>query len=217
MLFRSLSDIERLAEIPRLVRLCAARSANELNVASIARDIGIPAKTIDGYLALLANAFIITLLPAWSTNLSAKVVRAPKLHLVDPGLAGHLMGATPAPPGTQPTWIGPLLETFVASEIRRQLAWSRQPPSMWHFRDRSGPEVDIVLEHPDGRIVGIEVKASSTIAPRDLRGLTYLRDRLGTRFHRGVVLSTAPEAVPAGDRISALPISALWEPTQALS
>ncbi len=207
----AISDIDRLNEIPRLVRLCAARSAAELNVASLSREMGIPAKTLDGYLALLANAFVLRLVPAWSTNLSAKVVRAPKLHLVDPGLAAHLVGVTGTSSHVPTAPIGPLLETFAVTEIDRQLVWSKNQPTLWHFRDRSGPEVDIVLEHPDGRVVGIEVKASSTVGAKDFRGLTFLRERLGTRFHRGIVLSTAPEALPFGDRLVALPLSALWD------
>jgi uncharacterized protein len=207
----TISDIERIAEIPRLVRLCAARSAGELNVASLARDMGIPAKTIDGYLAVLVNAFVLRLVPAWSTNLSAKVVRSPKVHLVDPGLAAHLLGVTLADTYSPTAPIGPLIESFAVMEVDRQLAWASHRPSLWHFRDRGGPEVDILLEHADGRIVGIEVKASSTIDLRDFRGLKFLRDRLGSRFHYGVVLSTAPEALPAGDRLAALPLSALWE------
>jgi hypothetical protein len=206
----ALSDIERIAEIPRLVRLCAARSAQELNVSAIAGEIGIPAKTVDAYLTLLANAFILKPIPAWSTNLSAKVVRRPKLHLVDSGLAAHLLGVTAASAHVPGAPIGPLVETFAAMEIVRQLPWSVECPRLSHFRDRGGPEVDLILEHPDGRIAGVEVKASSTVRAADFRGLRVLAERLGGRFAFGVVLHTAPEALPYGDRLAALPLSALW-------
>jgi predicted AAA+ superfamily ATPase len=95
-------------------------------------------------------------------------------------------------------------------ELIRQLPWSGERPTVSHFRDRSGAEVDLILEHPDGRIAGIEVKASSSVGARDFRGLQFLRDRLGERFAYGAVLHTAPEAVPFGDRLAALPLSALW-------
>jgi uncharacterized protein len=206
----ALSDIDRIAEIPRLVRLCAARSAQELNVAAIAGEIGIPAKTIDSYLALLSDAFILKTIPAWSTNLSAKVVRRPKLHLVDSGLAAHLLGVTAASSHVPGAPIGPVIETFAAMQLVRQLPWSQQRPTLWHFRDRSCKEVDLILEHPDGRIFGVEVTASSTITARDFRGLNFLKDRLGERFAYGVVLHTANEALTFGDRLAALPLSALW-------
>jgi predicted AAA+ superfamily ATPase len=185
-------------------------SAQEPNVAAIAGEIGIPAKTIDSYLALLSDAFILKTIPAWSTNLSAKVVRRPKLHLVDSGLAAHLLGVTAASSHVPSAPIGPVIETFAAMQLVRQLPWSEQRPTLWHFRDRSGKEVDLILEHPDGRIVGVEVKASSTITAGDFRGLNFLKERLGERFAYGVVLHTANEALTFGDRLAALPLSALW-------
>jgi len=207
---RDLAAIERLAELPRLVRLCAARTAQELNVSALASDFGVPIRTTDGYLALLANAFLVHLLPAWSTNLSSKVVRRPKLLMADSGLAAHLVGADRSTLEGPDPRLGPLLETFVVNEIRKQTTWSRHRPSLCHFRDRGGTEVDLILEHPDGRIVGVEVKATSTPRASDLTGLRFLSNRLGERFHFGVLLSAAPEATPFGPRMAALPVSALW-------
>jgi hypothetical protein len=205
-----LAAIERLAELPRLLRLCAARTATELNVSAVATAFGVPARTVDGYLALLATAFLVHLVPAWSTNLSSKVVRRPKLVLSDSGLAAHLVGATTTSVARPHGPLGQLLETFVVNELRKQVTWSNHRPSLSHFRDRSGVEVDIVLEHPDGRVAGVEVKATSTPRAADLRGLRFLADRLGDRFHFGVLLTAAPEATPFGPRMAALPVSALW-------
>ena len=95
-------------------------------------------------------------------------------------------------------------------ELRKQSTWSTSSAQLYHFRDRSGVEVDFVLEHPDGRIVGIEVKATSTPRREDFRGLMFLADRLGDRFAYGVVLNTAPEATPFGPKLAALPLDALW-------
>jgi hypothetical protein len=207
---RELADIERLAEVPRLLRLCAARTATELNVSAVASDLGVPRRTTDGYLSLLSTAFLIHLVPAWSTNLSSKVVRRPKLLMADTGLAAHLVGADATSLRRPDGPVGQLLETFVANEVRKQATWSRHRPSLWHFRDRSGVEVDLVLEHSDGRVIGIEVKATSTPRAADLKGLRFLSDRVGDRFHYGLLLSAAPEATPFGPRIAALPVSTLW-------
>lgn len=203
-----IAQIERAAELPRLVRLCAARTATELNVTNIASEFGVPARTVDGYVAHLQTSFLIRLVPAWSTNVSAKVVRRPKLILCDVGLAAHLGGATDLAPHDART--GPLLETLVGTELERQLSWSTGGATLWHFRDRGGHEVDYLLESPDGRVVGIEVKASMTPRQSDARGLRLLADRLGGRFQFGFLLSAAPEALPLGPRLAALPISALW-------
>jgi predicted AAA+ superfamily ATPase len=207
-----ISAIEHLAEIPKLLQLCATRTGNELNVSAVANDLGLPGRTVDGYLAVLAQAFLIERIPAWSTNLSKKVIRRPKLVMTDTGLAAHLIRASSSTTDRIGGPFGQLLETFVANEIRKQLTWSTETPSLWHFRDRDGAEVDLVLEHPDGRVVGIEVKATSTPSSADLRGLHFLADRLGDRFHFGVLLHTAPEATRFGPNIAALPVSALWSP-----
>ncbi|WP_329475720.1 ATP-binding protein [Kribbella sp. NBC_01484] len=208
---RDLSSIERLAEIPRLLRLCAARTGTELNVSALAGEFGFPTRTVDGYLALLTQAFLVDRIPAWSTNLSRKVIRRPKLVLTDTGLASFLIGANQSNVAQIGGPLGQLMETFVANEIKKQLTWSNGRPSLWHFRDRDGAEVDLVLEHPDGRVVGIEVKATSSPSADDLRGLRFLADRLGDRFHFGVLLHTAPEATRFGPNLAALPASVLWE------
>ncbi|MCA1846946.1 MAG: ATP-binding protein, partial [Actinobacteria bacterium] len=208
-----LAALERLADIPRLLQLCAARTGMELNVSAIAVDLGIPARTMSGYLARLETAFLLRLVPAWSTNLSAKVVRRPKLFISDVGLAAHLQGATLSSlTRSGPVGVGPLLETLVATELIRQLSWSDTPATLGHFRDRSGVEVDLVLEHSDGRIVGVEIKATSTPRAEDLRGLRFLAERLGARFAYGCLLTLAREATPFGRQFAALPISVLWDP-----
>lgn len=201
--------LERLSEIPRLLRICAARTGTELNVTALGSDLGIPGRTMAGYVAALEASFLIRLVPAWSTNLSAKVVRRPKLFVSDVGLASHLQDATAASIGQ--SGAGPLLETLVATELLRQMSWSETPATLGHFRDRSGIEVDLILEHADGRIAGLEVKTTSTPRAEDFRGLRFLADRLGDRFAYGCLLTTAPEATPFGPNLAALPVSALWD------
>jgi uncharacterized protein len=108
---------------------------------------------------------------------------------------------------------GPLVEGFVLGAIRRQLAWSTTRADLFHFRDAQGREADAVLESSDGRIVALEIKSATSITAKDLSGLTYLRDRLGDRFHRGIVLHTGPDTLPQGDRLWSMPIAALWAST----
>lgn len=207
---REIAEIERLAEIPQLLRLCAARTSSELNVAELSNQLGIPARTGSAYVARLATAFLVHTIPAWSTNVSSKVIRRPKMSVVDSGLAAHLAGAKPETLQRDANMLGPLLETFVANELRRQIVWSDRKPSLWHFRDRDGAEVDLVLEAADGGIVGIEVKATSSPSRADLKGLQFLADRLGDRFRFGVLLCLAPEALRMGERLAVLPVDSLW-------
>jgi predicted AAA+ superfamily ATPase len=81
---------------------------------------------------------------------------------------------------------------------------------LFHFRDAKGMEVDLVLEGADGRVAGVEVKASSTFDERDVANLAKLRDRLGSDFAHGVVLYLGADVLPIGERLTALPLSALW-------
>lgn len=205
---RAVTDATYLRELPRLLRLCAARTAGELNITDLARDLGLSRPTTDSYLAHLEAVFLIQTIPAWSTNLTARVVRRPKLTLTDTGLTARLLGGRLR---SDPEVAGRLIETFVAGELRAQAEWSEAHPSLFHFRDRDGAEVDLVLESGDGRVVGVEVKAGATVRAEDLRGLRLLERRLGSDFAVGIVLCTAPEPRHLGGRLWILPISALWQ------
>jgi predicted AAA+ superfamily ATPase len=189
------------------LRLCAARTSGELNVTDLARDLGLSRPTVERYLAHLEAVFLIQTVPAWSTNLTARVVRRPKLTITDPGLAARLLGGRLR---SDPELAGRLVETFVVGELRAQAEWSQARPSLFHFRDRDGAEVDLVMESGDGRVVGIEVKTGATVRAEDLRGLRLLEQRFGPDFAAGIVLCTAPEPRHLGGRLWILPISALW-------
>jgi predicted AAA+ superfamily ATPase len=106
--------------------------------------------------------------------------------------------------------IGPLLETFVVGEIRKQVGWSKVQPEIHHFRSAAQEEVDIVLEDRRRRVVAIEVKASSAVDERDFRHLKRLRENLGGRFLTGIVLHPGREAVTFGPELHALPLTTLW-------
>lgn len=208
---RQLSDIDRAARIPQVLEICAARSGHEVNVTNLSSDLGIPARTLDGYLSLLSSAFLIHLIPSWSTRISGKVVRRPKMVLLDSGLAASLRGADEASllDGRDGA-LGPLLETFVATEILKMVSWSASRPRVSHFRDRGGSEVDLVLEYPGRGVVALEVKATVTVKDEHFRGLRLLSDRLGDRFLFGAVLSLTPSVSSWGPRMAALPVDALW-------
>lgn len=205
---RALTDARYLRELPRLLRLCAARTSGELNVADLARDLGLSRTTTDSYLAHLEAVFLIQSVPAWSTNLTARVARRPKLMVTDTGLAARLLGGRLS---TDPELAGRLVETFVAGELRAQAEWSQARPGLFHYRDRDGAEVDLIMESGDGRVVGVEVKVGATVRAEDLRGLRLLERRLGSDLAAGIVLCTAAEPRHLGGRLWIVPISALWE------
>lgn len=96
-------------------------------------------------------------------------------------------------------------------ELKKQCTWSLVKPDLFHFRSHDGSEVDFILEEPGGRLVGVEVKASTAVANTDFKGLRYLADRVPMRFHRGIVLYTGAEMLSFGPKLHAVPLPALWQ------
>lgn len=193
-----------------VLNLAAARTAQLLNKSGMARDAGVEFRTLAAHLDLLADLFIIRLLAPWSTNLTSRISKAPKLHVTDAALAAYLLGKDPDALRLDAVQAGALLETFAVMEVLRQLEWSDEGQQPFFYRDRLGHEVDLLLERRGGEVVAVEVKSGVKIAPGDLRGMRFLRDRLGRRFHAGVVLFTGPLGYRIEDRIYAAPLAALW-------
>ena len=172
-------------------------------------------KTALRYLDLLEQTFAVRTLPSWSNNAVKRLVKAPKLHFVDTGLAAHLVNCTAEKLTPEKGPFGPLLESFVLGELDKQNRWSEGRYSFSHFRDKDGAEVDIVVENHEGRIAGVEIKAAATVGRRDFAGLTKLAAAAGDRFAGGVVLYDGEQSLPFGEGKRAVPISALWAPNKA--
>jgi len=208
---RDLANIEGLTAMPRLLSLLASRVGSLVNQAELARSLGIPQTTLKRYMALLQATFLLQLLPPWSSNLGKRLVKSPKLYLSDTGLAASLLGAGGDEGLKDLQLLGPLVENFVVMELRKQITWSRTQPTMFHFRTLTGQEVDVVLESPSGKIVGVEVKTSASVRAGDLRGMRVLAEQTGNRFAGGVVLYAGGEVVPFARNMHAIPLPALWQ------
>lgn len=209
---KDLSGARQVLELPRLLALVAARTAGELVVANLHRAIGLGSRnTTEIYLGYLQMTYLVLLVPAWSRNLSSKIIRRPRMHITDSGLAAFLLGKSPeslARP-TDPAR-GQLLESFVVNELHRQVTWLDEDVRLYHLRERGGPEIDIVAEAVDGRFVAIEVKSSPQIDRHDARHLERLVNQAPDDFVCGIVLHTGERTYRLGDRLLALPISCLW-------
>ena len=213
MVQRDLRDISRigsLRSIPKLLKLAASQTARLINVSDLAAPFQVSRPTIRDYVTLLERIFLVDELQPWRSNRLKRLVKTPKLHLADSGLACALLGITAAGLWQDRTMLGQLLETFVYGELRRQASGVSEPVEFSHYRDKDGAEVDIVIEHVGARVSGVEVKASSTVHPTDFRGLRRLREATGKRFVCGVVLYDGEMTVGFGDDMFAVPIAALW-------
>lgn len=209
---RDLARVDALHTLPNLLKLLAARASGLLNLADVGRDAGLPHTTLTRYLALLETVFLVHRLPAWSRNLGKRLVKAPKLHLVDTGLACHLIGADKRRLSEDRSLLGRLLESFVVGELRKQVSWTDPRAALFHLRTAAGSEADVVIEKPDGSVAAIEVKASATVAASDFAALAALREQLGRQFRGGAVLYPGEKIVPFGDKLWLVPVSALWAP-----
>jgi uncharacterized protein len=212
---RDMAELRRTVDPTRataLLRALAGRQAGELVQATLARDTGIPTRTITGYLDLLHDVGLITSIPPWTRNLTKREIGRPKTIVPDAALAMRLARVTV----DQLRMLeygeafGAMLEGFVAAELLRQRTWSARGFELFHYRDRAGLEADLILEYEDGGIVAIEVKASTSFATGHFTNLVALRDRLGARFVAGVVLNTGSAGRRFSDRLYGAPVSALW-------
>jgi len=205
-----LANIERRGDLLKLLALLAGRAGQLIVPGTLAGQSGISRSTLVRYLELLASVFLIKTIPAWSSNLTRRAIGTAKLAFVDTGVACHLIGQDAVRLGEPGGAAGPMMENFVVSELARQLTWSQERGTLHHYRTKDGVEVDAVIETPDGRVIGIEVKAGATVRTEDLSGLRSLAGALGERFVAGYVLYTGQQTLPFGDKIRAVPLDALW-------
>ena len=207
-----LTGARRSTELHRLLRSVAARTAGELVMQDLHRDLEFGSiDTTADYLSHLEMTHLVTRLPGWATGAATRAKRRPKVHVADTGLAAAMLGLTAeslSDPGTEGR--GPLHETFAVNELRRQATAVAPDLRFCHYRDSRGREVDLLIERPDGRIIALEVKAGATARPADAKWLAWLRDLIGDRFEVGLVLYGGPHPLRLSDRILALPLSYLW-------
>ncbi len=206
-----LGEIQRRDDLARLLSILADRTAKPLSIEGIAKGMAISKNTVERYIALFEEVFLMKRIPAWTNSATTRATRQRKLVFVDSGMCAHLAGLSAERLQRDPVRAGSLTESFVISEIMRQLAWSDTFARLYHYRTRDGEEVGAVIEHHDGRVVGVEVKLSSSVSGDDLRHLRHLRSKAGAAFHLGVLLYTGTDVLALGDGLIAAPIDALWQ------
>ena len=196
-----------------LLRLLAAQGQSELVKSKNARTLGISESTFDSYLRLAQVMRLVTSTPPWRRAPRSRLSKRPKVSLTDTGLAAHLAGFTSAMASTVGgrEFYGALIEQFVVLELKRQRTWSDQLFEIFHYRNHDGPEVDVVLELSDGRLIAIEVKSARGMNERSWAALKQFRHQIKDREVIGVVLHTGTQVAHLNDWLHVLPITSLWE------
>jgi len=207
---RDLARISNLEAMPKLLRVAANQSAQLLNKQTLASPFQMSRQTVDSYFTLLQNMFLVDVLPPWHSNRSKRLIKTPKVHMSDTGLASALLGFTAEQLNSDRAMLGHLLESFIYNELRRQASWSDSDVEFYHFRDKDQYEVDIVIEQHGGGMVAVEVKAAATVTEKDFKGLRKLQSLAGDSWNIGVVFFDGEFPLSFGKGLYALPISGLW-------
>lgn len=212
-----LKHVRQRQALRDLLSRLAGRTGQVLKLSQATQGMTVHRETLDDYTRLLEDLFLLERLPSWGKTLRSRTGAAPKVHVIDSGVAARLMRVSPAKlaslDATALTEFGNLLETFVVGEFRKQISWLDEQVTVGHWRTLDGDEVDFVLEFDDGRVLAFEVKANERVRGEDLDGLRKLRDLLGDRFVAGVALSTGSRSYSyRGERLHVMPIDRLWTP-----
>lgn len=207
---RDIASLEKLDQLPRLLRALAHHAGQLCNFTQLGGQIGLDDKSTRKYLGVLEQLFLVRRLEPWHSNRLSRLIKTPKLHFLDSGLLASLLNATPGRLAEKRDLLGSLLETFVFDEVLKAVAASPVAITLAHYRDKDQNEVDIVMENEAGDIVGLEVKASATVRAADFAGLRRLADATGKHFRLGVILHDGDAIVGFGERLFAAPVASLW-------
>jgi len=213
---RELSNLRQGDKLGLLLGRLAGQTAQVLNVANAASDVGLTPVTAESYVSLLERVFLVHRLEAWGTTLLSRSVTKPKIHVLDSAVAATLLRITPEKlvslRATATTEFGHLVESFAVGELQKQASWNDAVVGVGHWRHLDGYEVDFVVEREDGGIVGFEMKTGTRIQGADMKGLAKLRDSLGAQFIGGIVLHLGERSYTYADRLHVVPLDRVWTP-----
>ena len=163
---RDLREVERVSDLPafeNLVRLAAARTGQELNISALANDVGVTQQTVRRWLSALQVGFLTITLPPHFASYRKRVRKRPRLHFMDTGLVCYLLGIRDGPTLERHPLRGSIFESFVVAELVKHLSAVRRDAPLYHWRDATGHEIDVLIDTGE-RLIPVEVKSGSTIA-----------------------------------------------------
>lgn len=204
---RQLSQVADLVAFRTVAQLVALRTGQMLVTSSLGRDARVNTATASRYLGLLEASFLIRRLPAFRRNRSSRLVKSPKLHFTDSGLAAHLAGITSLAPGRDDLLRGALFETYAAQNVAALLEAWLPGAQLSYWQEHGRHEVDLVIEN-NRQVAAIEIKAATRWQEKDLSGLRAFLAR--TPDCRAAVLAyNGREAARLDQRLWAIPLGHL--------
>lgn len=207
---REIASIEKLAQLPRLLKALAHTTGQLCNFTQLGGQVGLDSKTASKYLAVFEQMFLLRRVEPWSNNRLSRIVKTPKMQFLDSGLLSALLDLNEDLAAQDRSVFGHVLESYVYAELLKQTTWAQRDYTMHTYRDKDQVEVDFVLEDSAGKIVGVEVKSAASVTTNDLTGLHKIASIAGKKFVAGIVLYDGNETLPLGDNLWAVPLSTLW-------
>ena len=183
---RQVTNVHDLQAFSEFLKLCAGRTAQEINLSRMGSDAGLTHNTARAWLSVLETSYILFRVPAWHANVRKQVVKTPKLHFLDSGLACYLLGIREPGQLRLHPLRGAIFESWVVSEVYKSLAHRGMRPALYHYRESCGAEIDLVIEQED-RVDAVEVKSGATVSRDYFKHLeTFSRRIQGDRRARSV-------------------------------
>lgn len=207
---RDVAAIDKLEQMPRLLRVLARHAGQLVNFTQIGGALGIDAKTARKYLDVFRQLFLVQTIEPWASNRLNRLVKTPKLHFLDSGLLATLLGLSMDNLAAQRKTYGAVLESFVVAEVAKLASATNDEWTFCHYRDKDQVEVDLVIENAAGEVVGIEVKAAASVTESDFAGLHKLASACGKHFRCGLVLHDGDAIHRFGEPFYAAPVASLW-------
>lgn len=207
---RDIARIGQLSVMPRLLRVLAEHAGQLINYSGFGGQLGLNHVTTQKYISVLESLYLLRVIQPWHSNRLKRLIKSPKLQFLDSGLLATLRGLAPEAVLRNRAPLGAVVETFVLSELLKIASWAEERYRFSYFRDKDGNEVDIVIEDEQGRVIGIEAKASATVSRSDFSGLRRLAAASGNQFVMGLILCDHEQTIPFGDQFAAAPIASLW-------
>lgn len=211
---RDVHDVARVrdsAEVARLLEILSLQTGSLLNTSSLSIDLRLDRQTVERYITVLERLFLVRRLAPWHRNSAKRLIKTPKIHLVDSGLASSLAGISTEDWLTKRDKFGHLLESFVLQQLIAQAGWTDPDLRFWHYRDKDQVEVDVVITR-GSKVWGVEVKASATLHHSDGNGLRRLAAQAGNDFQSGIVFYDGSSVLQLdGPKFLAVPLKFLWE------
>lgn len=201
---RSLIQIGDFNAFERFLQLCAARTAQILNLSDLARDVGITVPTVKKWISVLEASYQVFLLPPYFKNFAKRLIKAPKLYFMDTGLAAFLMGLHNEEAILKGPSAGALMETAVVGSWRKAFLHQGEIPSMHYWRSRDGLEVDLIIER-NNRLYPMEIKLTSTVTPQHASNLKKWFSLQEKTAEKGAIIANIDQLLSVDKRVHAVP------------